>query len=264
MNRILYTKVMTPVLSIFLGCFLFSAFACGEGDYTPKKYRGLKGKVVSIRDSVYDCTLQGSYQLPGEFTEAETVDFDAEGNVIRIARHNADSSFVTVSEFAYKDNVLVSSCGQSLMGGDAFTSTSERIGVENGILKFKEDNGSEQYIREVKTNGKYCMEYSKYTNGYSKEESWADNNDNIIKTRSLLVSSDMEFMNGTNTLEEISLMKYDKDGNLTEATHIKDKDTITTVCSHHRYDKYGNWTEERAETNGYFKRLIKRTIKYTD
>ena len=59
-------------------------------------------------------------------------------------------------------------------------------------------------------------------------------------------------------------MKYDKEGNLTEIVRIEDEKQTVGVYTYHRYDKYGNWTEGRLETDGYFKRLIKRTIRYAE
>lgn len=80
----------------------------------------------------------------------------------------------------------------------------------------------------------------------------------------MLVSNELDFSNGTNTLEKISTTKFDKNGEITETVYIENNDTAVTVYSYHLYDKYGNWTEERSETNGYFKQLKKRTIKYVE
>lgn len=72
---------------------------------------GLKGKVASIRDTVYDCTFLGFYQDSGELREVQTIDFDMEGNVVKAAMYNADSSYVNIDNYVYKDNVLFSSNG---------------------------------------------------------------------------------------------------------------------------------------------------------
>lgn len=262
--RKLHTRIMTPAQKIFIGCILFSLLACGKEDYTPKKYMGLNGKVASIRDTLYDCTLQGFHQGYRDLIEVQTTDFDMEGNVVETTTYNADSSLVSINNFVYKDNVLFSSNGQMRIGEDNFTSTSELIAIENGIPRYKESNGTQQWTKEVKTAGKYRLEYSEGEYGYTKEETWADDDNNIIKTKYLLVNNEFKFLNGTNTLEKASAIKYDKDGNITETIYIENKDTIVTTYSHHQYDKYGNWTEERSESNGYFKKLTKRTIKYVE
>lgn len=263
--QLFHTKVTTLTLNFCLGCLLLSASACGQEDYTPKKYMGLKGKVASIRDTTYDYTLTGFHVGSGELREISTIDFDAEGNTIKITNHNADSSYVFVHTYVYKDNILFSGNGQTYVGEDYFPYTRELIGTKNDTLLYKEGNGSqEEGIRKIKTTGKYHLEYSTSKTGTTTEESWADKHNNIIKTRFLLVSNDIEFANDTHILEKIHTMKYDKDGNATESIYIEGKDTTTTVLSHHLYDKYDNWTEERAETNGYFKHLVKRTIKYAE
>lgn len=262
--RKLHTRIMTPVQKIFIGCILFSLLACGKEDYTPKKYMGLNGKVASIRDTVYDCTFLGFHQDSGELREVQTIDFDMEGNVVKAAMYNADSSYVNIDNYVYKDNVLFSSNGQMRIGKDSFPYTSERIAIKNGIPKYKESNGTQQWTKEVKTIGKYRLEYSEGEYGYTKDEIWADDNDNIIKTKYLSVINELKFPNSTDTLEKASTIKYDKDNNITETINIENKDTVVTTYSHYQYDKYGNWTEVRSESNGYFKRLIKRTIKYVE
>lgn len=262
--RVFYTKVGTFSLNVFLGCILFLVFACGKEEYMPKKFMGLKGKVASIRDTVYDCTLGGFYSGSGELWEVETIDFDSEGNVVKTHKHNADSSVVCWKEFIYKDNVLFSYNERMCVGEDVFNNTSERIGIENGTIKYKESNGSQQWISEVKTAGKYRLEYSEGEYGHTKNEIWADRDNNVIKTKYLLVSNDVTFANGTNTLEKVSTMKYDKEGSISETVHIEGKDTSVTVYSYHRYDKNGNWTEQQLETNGYFKQRVKRTIEYRE
>lgn len=255
---------MKPFPALFLGCILFSLWACGEEDYAPKKYMGLKGKVTSIRDTVYDCTLQGFYPGSGELVAVQTVDFDTEGRVIKTTDCNADSSMVVTTESVYKDDALFSTRVRRCIGEDIFTYTSERISMENGILRYKEDNGTQQWINEVKTTGKYLLEYSEGEYGYTKEESWADNDNNIIKTKYLLVSNEERFADGTDTLETVKKMKYDKEGNVTESVDTGKDKTAVTVYTYHRYDKQGNWTEQRAETDGYFKRQVKRTITYAE
>lgn len=262
--RITNLKVTAPLLGIFIACISFFAFACHEKDYSSKKYMGLKGKIASIRDSAYNCTLRGFYPGSGELSEIQTIDFDTKGNAIRIAKCNADSSYVVITEYVYRDNALFSSNQRVRVGEDSFTNTSERISIKNDTLKYKESNGTQQWIREVKTTGKYHLERTKGEYGYSKEEAWADNNNNIIKTRYMLVSNELDFSNGTNTLEKISTTKFDKNGEITETVYIENNDTAVTVYSYHLYDKYGNWTEERSETNRYFKQLKKRTIKYVE
>lgn len=261
--RRFYAKAMTPVLSTLLGYFLFSAFVCAKGDYTPQKYMGLKGKVVSIRSSVYDYSLTG-FIGSGELMETLAFDFDAEGNVVKTTQYNADSSYVTIRDFVYKDNLLFSSNGQTRIGEDVIINRSEYITTEDNTLRYKESNNSEQWIKEVQTVGKYRLEYSSGKYGSTKEESWGDDNNNIIRTKYLLVSNELEFANGTNTIEKETIMKYDKDGNVTETVHIEGGDTTVTVHSYQRYDKYGNWTEQRSETGGYFKRLVKQVIKYAE
>lgn len=230
--------------------------------YTPKKYRGLKGKITSICDSVYDCTLQGFIPAAGELIEVRIVEFDAEGNAIKTMNYNADSTVMSISEFVYKDNVLFSNKSRQRIGEDVFAFTSERIAMNDGTLRYKESNGSQEWIREVTITGDYRREYSEGDYGYTKEELWADDDNNIVKTKYLLMDNNHQFVNGTHTLEKTSTMKYDEDGNVTEIVFVEGKDTVVTVCSHLRYDNYGNWTEERTEINDYFKQLIKRTINY--
>lgn len=239
-------------------------FACAQEDYTPKKYMGLKGKVAGIRDTVYDCTLTGFLPGTGELVMVSAVDFDAEGNIIKMLEYSADSSDVDIKESVYKDHALFSSRRRWQIGKDVFTYTSERISLENGTLKYKESNGTQHWIREVKTTGKYRLEYSEGDYGYTKEEIWANNDNNIVKTKSRTVSNDVEFSNGTHVWETEEKMKYDKEGNVTESVRREDKNTTVTFFTHHRYDQYGNWTEKRIETAGYFKRLVKRTIQYVE
>lgn len=262
--RIFAAPVTNLVQNIFLGCMLCLLFACAQEDYTPKKYMGLKGKVAGIRDTVYDCTLQGFHVGSGELKRVSAVDFDAEGNIIKTLEYSADSSDVDIKESVYKDHALFSSLRRWQIGRDVFTYTSERISMENGTLKYKESNGTQHWIREVKTTGKYRLEYSEGDYGYTKEESWADNDNNIVKTKSRTVSNDKKFPNGTYTFETEEKIKYDKDGNPTESVRIEDKEKTVTVYTCHRYDKYGNCTEVHLEMDGYFKRLVKRTIRYAE
>lgn len=263
--RILSTPVTNLVSNIFLGCMLCTLFACGQEDYTPKKYTGLKGKVAGIRDTVYDCTLTGFLPGSGELVKVIAFDFDTEGNIIKAVDYNADSSEVRISEFVYSDQALLSSTEvQKYSEENVIPYTSERISLENGTLKFKESNGTQHWIREVKTTGKYRLEYSEGDYGYTKEEIWADNDNNIVKTKSRTVSNDEKFPNGTYTFETEEKVKYDKDGNPTESVLIADKKKTVTVYTYHQYDKYGNWIEERIEAAGYFKRLVKRTIRYAE
>ncbi len=262
--RILHIRVTSLFLNIFLGCILFSIFACGKENYTPKKYLGLKGKIVNIRDSVYN--------FPWGYKELGSVvitDFDTEGNVIKNINYNADSSFIDLNEYIYKENILYSKKGQMHAGKDVIIYTSERIATEDGTLKYKESNNDQQWIKEVKTNGKYHMEYSEGEYGHTKEEVWADNNNNIIKDKTVTVSNESKFPNGTYTYMCVDKLKYDKNGNVTESIRIEDKDTVATVYSYHQYDNYGNWTEGRLEINESsknrpYKKLIKRTITYAE
>ena len=157
---------------------LCTLFACGREDYTPKKYMGLKGKIAGIRDTVYDCTLLGFDVGSGDLKRVSAVDFDAEGNIIKTTVYNADSSNVDIGESVYKDHALFSSRSRWQIGRDVFTYTSERISMENGTLKYKESNDTQHWIREVKTTGKYRLEYSEGDYGYTKKESWADNGNN--------------------------------------------------------------------------------------
>lgn len=268
-KRISYIKVKTPVSDVLCGYIicslaylLFSSCMPEKQAYAPKKYRGLKGKITSICDSVYDCTLQDFIPATGKLIEVSIMEFDAEGNTIKTMGYNADSTVMSISEFVYKDHVLFSTKSRQHIGEDVFTVTSERIAASNGTLRYKESNGSQEWIKEVTTTGNYHLEYSEGDYGYTKEELWADDDSNIVKTKYILMDKEHEFVNGTHTIEKTTTMKYGEDGNVTEIVFVEGKDTMVTVCSHPRYDKYGNWTEERKETNGYFKQLIKRTINY--
>lgn len=263
--KIFYNKVTTLALNFCLGSLLFSASACAQEDYTPKKYMGLKGKVACIRDTTYDYTLTGFNAGSGKLMEVKAIDFDAEGNAIKIIKHNADSSYVAIYSSVYKDNILFSGKGQTHIGEDILSYSMELIGTDNDTLLYKESNDSRQEgLRKIKTTGKYHLESSTSETGTTTDETWADDHHNIIRTRFLVISNEVEFSNGTHTLEQINTMKYDKDGNMIENVHIEGNDTTTTTVSHHLYDKHGNWTEERSETNGYYKQLVKRTIKYAE
>ena len=266
-KRISYIKVKASVSDVLckyiicsLAYLLFSSCMPEKRAYTPQKYGGLKGKITSICDSMYNSTWLFN---PKELISVSIVEFDAEGNWIKSARHNADSSVVTINEFVYKDNVLFSTKSWQRTGKDIFTVTTEFIGMENGTLRYKGSNSSSQeWITEVKTIGNYQLEYTEGDYGYSKDELWADDDNNIIKKKFLVMYKDEPFANGTHFLEETETIKYDKDGNEIERVSVLDKDTTILVFSYSRYDKYGNWTEQRIEPNDSRERLIKRTINY--
>lgn len=200
-KRTFYVRVKTPVSDVLckyiicsLAYLLFSSCMPERQAYTPQKYGGLKGKITSICDSVYDYTLQGFIPAAGELTEVRIVEFDAEGNAIKTMNYNADSTVVSISEFVYKDNALFSNKSRQCIGEDVFTFTSERIATNDGTLRYKESNGSQEWIREVTTTGNYRREYSEGDYGYTKEELWADDNNNIVKTKYLLMDNNHQFV----------------------------------------------------------------------
>lgn len=259
---------MKPIFIILSVWILFSIWSCRE-DYTHRKYTGLKGNVENIRDTVYKFAQLGSFILdkPGDISKTITFDFDREGNLIKSMEYlSSDSIPYAINEYTYTNNMLSSSYTRTRVHDSTyFTISSEAIPGNNGT-RYKENNGTQTWERQVNTSGKYQCHLSKGEWGYSKEEIWADKNNNIIKHQIQTVSKDLEgiTMDGTNSIKWTSITKYDENDFEIENTCIENKETTTYTYTYSRYDDHGNWTERKIQTNGHFTHLVKRSIKYAE
>lgn len=259
---------MKTIFIVLSAWILFSIGSCRE-DYTARKYGGLKGNVENIRDTVYELAQLGSFILdePGDIRETTIFDFDREGNLIKSMVYlGTDSIPFEINEYTYINNMLSSSySGTRASDGTYSTFTSEAIPGYNGT-RYKDNNGTQTWERQVNTSGKYQCHLSKGEWGYSKEEIWADKNNNIIRHQIQTVSKELEGVtrDGTNSIKWTSVTKYDENDFEIENTCIENKDTTTSAYMYSRYDDHGNWTERKEQINGHFKYLVRRSIKYAD
>lgn len=259
---------MKPIFIVLSAWILFSIWSCKE-DYTPRKYAGLKGNIESIRDTVYQFAQLGAFILdrPGDISKTVTFDFDREGNLIKSMEYlDTDSIPYVINEYTYINNMLSSSYTRTRVNDSTYlTVSSEAIPGCNGT-RYKENNGTQTWERQVNTSGKYRCHFSKGEWGYTKEKIWADKNNNIIKYQFKTVSNDLEGIteDGGNSIQWTSRLKYDENDFEIENTRIENKDTTTRTYTYSRYDDHGNWTERKVQTNGHFTHIVKRSIKYAE
>lgn len=259
---------MKPIFIISSAWILFSIWSCRE-DYTPRKYTGLNGKIENIRDTVYEFEQLGPFifDRPGDISKTVTFDFDREGNLIKSMEYlGTDSMPYAINEYMYINNMLSSNYSRTRIGDSTyFTFSSEAIPGYNGT-RYKENNGTQTWERQVNTSGKHQCHVSKGEWGYNKEEIWADKNNNIIKYQSQTVSKDLEGIttDGANSIKRTSITKYDENDFEIENTQIENKDTTIYTYTYSRYDDHGNWTEKKIQINGHFKYIVKRSIKYAE
>lgn len=251
---------MKPIFIVLSAWILFSICSCAE-DYTPKKYGGLKGKVESIRDTVYE--LGGFYS--GDIRRIVITDFDREGNLIKSKEYlGTDSIPYMIHEYTYINNMLSSSYWGTRNSDGTYTSSEEEAIPGYNGTRYKGKSETQTWERQVKTSGKYQCSLSKGEWGYSKEEMWTDKNNNDIRHKIYTVSKDLEGVTTDGTSLWISLTKYDERGFEVENTCIENNDTTIYTYTYSKYDDHGNWTERKRQVNGRFKYLEKKSIKYAN
>lgn len=258
---------MKSIVILLLECVLLVASACSE-DYTPKKYMGLKGNIESVRDTVYEFSQLGAFVLdaPGDIYRTIAIDFDHHGNITKQIEYQANNPMpFAISEHSYTNDTLVASHSRLHERDSSYhTISSKYIPGKGKTMKYEENNGTQTWIRQVKTSGKYRCHLSEGDWGYTKEEIWADGKNNIIKHRILTESKELAEVteDGSGIIEQVVITKYDPDGNEIEDTRIENKDTMICTYSYPRYDDHGNWIEMKTQVNSHFKYITKRTITY--
>lgn len=250
------------------GALLLILVACSE-NYTPKKYAGLNGKVVSLRDTVY--LIRSSFHTLGtvdNISSILTMDFDERGNVIREDEYVVwDSLPFRIKEYSYSGDTLLRRSFRTRVSDSTYVAlVYDFVSQDNGIIKTKVSNGVESWEGEVKNSGKYCCHFEKGEFGYSKDEIWADKNDNIIKWKLVNVSDEFKGVtkDSSNVFRLLQTYKYDSNGNKIGCVSVEDEDTIVFTYSYTRYDDHGNWIESKTNKNGSDVFLTKRTIKYAE
>lgn len=260
---------MRTTLIILFGWILFLTLAACSENYIPKKYMGLQGKIISLRDTVYG--FKHSFytlRIPDEVRSIRIINFDDRGNITEQYEYlRMDSIPFEMHEYLYSGDTLLKRCTQTRMSDGTYsTLVFEFVSQNNDVIKYKLNNGYEIWEQQVKTSGKYYCSSSKGEWGYSKEEQWFDKNNNIIKWKLLSVSDAFKSANkdGSNTLSMLHMYKYDSNNNLIEEKYIEDDDTTVFTHSYTRYDEQGNWTERKTEKDSRYESLIRRTITYAE
>ena len=242
--------------------------ACSE-NYTPRKYMGLKGKVTSLRDTVY--RFKYSYdtlRTPDKIGHITIIGFDDWGNITSQYEYlGMDSVPFQIEEYLYSGDTLLWSSSRIRQSDGTYAAlVYEFVSRNNNTVKYKIDNGSEIWEEQVRTSGKYRCYSGKGEWGYEKKDAWADKNNNITKWKLLSVSDEFKSVtkDSSNTFSVLRMYKYDSYDHVIEEIHIEDGDTTVYTNSYSGYDDRGNWTESKTQVDGRFKILTKRTIKYTE
>ena len=215
--------------------------------------------------------------------------FNGKGQIIRLEEYRGKDT--DIAQYAYNDegalieetltytNALQGEKKQIIKYNKRGWETSEEHeyadSTKNKVYEFIYKYDSKDSIVEMKkmdlrTYRSLITEYSYDEWGYIKEETYSDDNGEII-TRSVYKNDakgnhlEITWENNSRTGHSLvnEILKYDEHNNCIEYTYDnKEKGLKGKVTNKYKYDAKGNWTKETRVKDGKTEAISTRTLEY--
>ncbi|QIU94476.1 hypothetical protein [Bacteroides faecium] len=260
----------------FIVLILFSIGACSN-TYRAKPYGGLRGKVSSIRDTVYHLEDDSTCKIHS----VRGNDFDSCGNLIRTYLYSEKGECKYDNKYTYTNGIptyIIRKTGKS--GQDSIVE--KMIKKRGNKLTYRIGTGENTYIKKVKRQEKYesrkCLYKKRF---FDREEYWYDENDNIIQykhTDNIDCTCRDSAVADNIAVRFWYKSSYDDNNDLTEdSIYSADSGSFTkSIYVYPKYDMRGNWIEQQSgeydtrneqpydRNTFHFDFIIKRTITYAE